>query len=219
MIDFRRLEGQGSFYFLRHGESEGNNGGILQGLKDYPLSPRGRDQARRAAGWFRNKSAQVDCILTSPLGRAEQTARILAEELGVPSVDVRGELTEADTGIFTGMTRSAIRAAYPEEWARFQINSWETVPGAERIDALLTRAEAVWALLFELFASGRRHILTVTHSGTLQWLIKATVGHRAWMPLFPISNCGVCQLSVDNPTGERDLYCEWTSINGSTLTG
>ena len=137
----------------------------------------------------------------------------------MPSVDVRGELTEADTGIFTGMTRSAIRAAYPEEWARFQINSWETVPGAERIDALLTRAEAVWALLFELFASGRRHILTVTHSGTLQWLIKATVGHRAWMPLFPISNCGVCQLSVDNPTGERDLYCEWTSINGSTLTG
>lgn len=216
MVDFRRLDGKGCFYFLRHGESEGNNDGVLQGRKDYPLSAQGRDQARRAAAWFKEKkSRHIDCLLTSPLMRAEQTARILAGELGTEEVAVRPELTEADTGIFTGMTRAAIQAAYPAQWSRFQAESWEQVPGAERINALFARAEAVWELLFELFTSGRRHLLVVTHSGLLQWLIKATLGHRQWMPLFPIANCGICRLSVDNRAEEQSVYSEWTLINHS----
>jgi broad specificity phosphatase PhoE len=212
MIDFRRLDGQGSFTFLRHGESEGNNDGVLQGRKDYPLSDAGREQAGRAAAWFKRQAPRIDCLLTSPLARADQTARVLASELGLPKVTVRPELTEADTGIFTGMTRAAIRAAWPEEYARFLAESWEAVPGAERIDALYARAEAVWALLFELFAGGRRNILAVTHSGFLQWLLKTTLGHRCWMPVFPVANCGICRLSVDNPPA-GGLYCEWTAVN------
>lgn len=219
MIDFRKLDGRGCFYLLRHGESEGNNDGVLQGRRDYPLSDRGRDQARRAAAWFSREARDIDCLLCSPLARAEQTARILGKELGVNNIEVLDELTELDTGIFTGITLAEARAAYPTEWARFQAESWEGVPGAESTDVLYSRAEAVWDLLCGRFTSGRRSLLAVTHSGLLQWLIKSTLGHRSWMPVFPVANCGGFRLSVDNRAGEQQYYSEWTLINSSQACG
>lgn len=219
MIDFRKLDGRGSFYLLRHGESEGNNGGVLQGRRDYHLSDRGREQARRAAAWFRREIREIDCLLSSPLTRAEQTARILAQELGIEQVEVLPELTELDTGLFTGLTLREAREAYPAEWARFQAESWEGVPGAERIEALYSRGEAVWNLLCRRFAAGRRSLLIVTHSGLLQWLIKSTLGHKRWMPVFPVANCGGFRLGVDNRAEEREYYSDWTAINGGRTCG
>lgn len=246
MIDFREVMGKGSFYFLRHGASEGNSTGVLQGRGDYPLAASGRGQARRAARWFRRRP--IDRILTSPLARARSTAEIVAAELGGPPVEVREELTELDIGIFTGLTMAEARARHPREWGRFQRESWEGVPGAERIGALLERAGRLWSFLAEALRSGDGHVLSVTHSGTLQWIIKATLGQRQWMPIFPIGNCGVSLFQIDNrrraeaarPPGETPeparppgtpveparlpgaaaeaaYYWEWSMINHSTL--
>ena len=67
MTDFRELDGRTDFYFLRHGESEGNSSRLLQGRGDYPLSEAGRQQALRVAGWLGDKGIQ--CVLASPLAR------------------------------------------------------------------------------------------------------------------------------------------------------
>ncbi|WP_181784962.1 histidine phosphatase family protein, partial [Pseudonocardia pini] len=68
---------------VRHGESTWNAAGLLQGsTQTVGLTARGRAQARAAADWIRVPPATR--ILTSPQLRATETARILAEHLGLP---------------------------------------------------------------------------------------------------------------------------------------
>lgn len=70
--------------FIRHGESTGNAGGIHQGQADFPLSEKGREQARALAARFAAEGAVYDLIVASPLSRALETAQILAQALNIP---------------------------------------------------------------------------------------------------------------------------------------
>jgi phosphoserine phosphatase len=209
MTDFRLLDGRTDFYFLRHGQSEGNSARLIQGRADYPLSEAGREQARRVAGWFVDKG--VRRVLCSPLARAAETARTVAAELGLPAVQTMEELTELDTGRFTGLTVEQIRERFPEDWRSFQRESWEGVPDAEHAADLEARAGRMWERLSAL-GSG---LLCVTHSGTMQWILKTTFGCRAWMPVVPMGNCAVCRFSVDNRLHEDPVrhYAEWSLLN------
>jgi broad specificity phosphatase PhoE len=213
MIDFTTWNGNGNFYFLRHGKSEGNETQIIQGRLDLPLAPLGREQARQIARWF--KSKQLHGILTSPLARARETAQIVASELELPEADVADHLNELDTGLFTGLTVPQITEKYPRQWRAFQADSWEAVPRAERIDALMARAAKHWETLAALQQQGRRNILSVTHSGILQWLIKVTFGHSRWMPLVPVRNCSISQFTLDNTLDDETVrhYFQWTFLN------
>jgi broad specificity phosphatase PhoE len=212
MIDFGLLDGRLDFYFLRHGHSEGNSARLIQGRGDYPLSQEGREQARRVAGWFADKT--IRRVLASPLARAAETARIVAGELGLPEPEVLDELTELDTGLFTGLAASEIRERYPEAWCSFQGESWEGVPGAERAAELEARAGRIWERLAGPAAPGAAS-LCVTHSGTMQWILKTTFGCRTWMPVVPIGNCAVSRFSVDNRLREEPVrrYAEWSLLN------
>lgn len=69
---------------LRHGESEGNSSGVLQGQSDYPLTSTGVSQAQRLANYWKSKKAKFDLIISSPLMRASQTAQIISNSLNVP---------------------------------------------------------------------------------------------------------------------------------------
>ena len=72
-------------YLLRHGETEFNRTGRLQGQQDSPLTARGRDQARAHGALL--KTLIVDPaawrVVASPLGRALDTARLACAELGL----------------------------------------------------------------------------------------------------------------------------------------
>jgi hypothetical protein len=107
MIDFRRLDGPGDFWFLRHGESEGNNARLLQGRADYPLSEAGRQQARRVAGWFADKG--IRAVLCSPLARAAETARILTAALGLPDPESRAGATRRPGARFSARAGKGCR--------------------------------------------------------------------------------------------------------------
>jgi broad specificity phosphatase PhoE len=213
MIDFRSLDGRGNIYFLRHGESEGNSAGVIQGRRDYPLAPRGLEQAGEAAEWLSGR--QIRRVLSSPLKRAFQTAEVIADRFGLKEVAALPELTELDTGLFTGRTLSEIKERYADQWRSFQARSWEGVRGAEPITELTARAEALWEVLATEFRRGVRDLLCVTHSGIMQWIVKVTFGHRDWMPLVPMGNCGISHFSLDNRL-EADhprYYFEWTRLN------
>ena len=235
MRDLRDFPGTADLYFLRHGESEGNRDRIIQGRHDPPLTPLGREQAKAAGAWFASRG--VRHVLTSPLLRASQTAEIVAERVGAAAPRLLEDLTEIGTGIFTGLSFEQAHARFPDAWAIFQQQSWEGVPEAERITALLDRAHRVWDLLADLAAGGTRCILCVTHSGFLQWILRWTLGNRTWMPLFAAAdNCGVSHLRVENhdgrgggrpsadgtPAAAADgarHYAAWTLVNAPAASG
>jgi broad specificity phosphatase PhoE len=189
--DFRRLTAQTSFYFVRHGESQGNSAGIVQGTAEYPLSETGRAHAEQAATWLAESG--ISLCLSSPLARAMDTARAIAGRLEIAEPTPEENLLEIDTGIFTGLTFPEIIEQYPDHYSRFLVESWECVPDAERTDSLYQRSVALWTQLIDWAEAGHRSIACVTHNGTLQWILKASFGvpEQPWMPIFKMANCGI----------------------------
>lgn len=87
---------------IRHGETDWNAGGLLQGLSDVPLNRRGRGQARHAGRMLADRGWQR--VYSSPLGRAMGTAQIIADECGLTSpLEVPG-FVERDFGRFEGLS-------------------------------------------------------------------------------------------------------------------
>jgi broad specificity phosphatase PhoE len=214
MIDFRELPGRADFWFLRHAESEGNRDGQMQGRQHSRLTAIGRTQARAAGRWLAGRG--VTRLLASPLERAMETARIVGAEAGFPAPEPLALLEEIDIGIFTGLSIEQAAARHPAAHAAFQQSSWDAVDGAETAGRLYDRAMDLWRVLLARAAAGERSILCVTHSGFLSWIIKTTVGHRSWMPLFSASgNCCVSHLHVDNHDreGGRTLLAVWQLVN------
>jgi broad specificity phosphatase PhoE len=210
---FKTLSGRFNVFFLRHGESRGNSARIIQGRQDLELSERGHRQSEAVAPWFEGRG--IGTILCSPLERAVQTAEIVARTIGVERVEPHEDLNELDTGIFTGLTLERIRREHPEAWHSFQRSSWEGVDEAERISGLLSRAESLWRDIGDRLSRGTGCLLCVTHSGILQWIIKATFGQRSWMPLVPVENCSICHFSLDNDLRSENprYYFEWSRLN------
>jgi broad specificity phosphatase PhoE len=73
---------------VRHAESTGNAEERLQGRTDYPLSERGRAQAFELARRWKAEAVTFDHVIASPLGRALETARIIAGELSTPDPQI-----------------------------------------------------------------------------------------------------------------------------------
>ena len=188
---FHTLPDTCEFYFVRHGESESNKDGKIQGHTDSPLSALGREHAEAAGRWFADKG--IDTVLTSPLSRARQTATAISRATGAPEPHSLNELIELDTGIYSDVPIRELASVDDELFRRFRVHSWEVVPEAERISSLLHRARAVWDELIRRAQEGSRRLVCVSHGGMIQWLIKATVGaeEQRWMPLFDTSNCGI----------------------------
>ena len=215
MVDFHAIRGTADFIFMRHGESEGNRERVAQGRQPSRLTEQGREQARAAGRALARRPP--DAVLSSPLTRALETAEIAAKEFGAGDIMVCDELMEIDTGIFTGLTFPQSHERHPKEWIEFHSRSWEAVPGAEKIEELTARAASVWSRLIGMAGQGKRNILSVSHSGFIQWIVRVTFGLNAWMPLLDISrNCGITLMRVDNKDledGSRSYYANWAMIN------
>lgn len=70
--------------FIRHGQSTANAGGIHQGQSDFPLSEKGREQARALAARWAAGGVTYDLAIASPLSRALETAQIISSALNLP---------------------------------------------------------------------------------------------------------------------------------------
>lgn len=89
-------------FVARHGETEWNAQDKVCGLTDLCLTETGREQARKLAQAVQGKGIEV--ILASPLKRAQETAGIVGEALGLP-VETEPLLIEQNYGIYEGVNR------------------------------------------------------------------------------------------------------------------
>ena len=74
-----------SIYFARHGETVWNVENKICGMTDSPLTEKGRQQARELGRKVKESGVHIDEILYSPLSRAADTAKAVAEATGCPS--------------------------------------------------------------------------------------------------------------------------------------
>jgi len=140
-----RSRGARVIHLVRHGETTWNRSGRQQGHHDSPLTDTGIEQARAAGRVLRRgiRDSQAACIETSPLGRARQTAVILAEVLGLDldAVVIAPLLVEHHLGGWEGLTRVEIDAQYPGARQEREKDKWDyVVPGGESYVRVAARA-------------------------------------------------------------------------------
>ncbi|MEO8541904.1 MAG: histidine phosphatase family protein, partial [bacterium] len=129
---------------VRHGESEANARGIIQGRLDFGLSELGRLQAHRVAD--RLKDDDIVRIVTSPLLRAAQTADIIGANRGMVPV-AEPALMEYDVGEISGLTGEEIRAKHPHVAAAYARGERPLFAGEEGRDVFTARLSDILARL------------------------------------------------------------------------
>ena len=98
--------------FVRHGESEGNVQGKIQGREDFRLSITGVRQAEKLKFFFSKQMVVVTHLYSSPLTRAVQTAKILSA-LWEIKIIIEPGLQEYDMGRLSGMDKASFEEKIP----------------------------------------------------------------------------------------------------------
>src|ERR1700709_2031311 len=162
-------------YYIRHGETEWNADGRLQGNQDIPLNDLGRKQAANAGGILASlfardgRSEQSLAFIASPLGRARSTMELVRGMLKLPpggyAVDDR--LREIGYGHWEGSTLNEMQASDPEVFARRQADKWTVSPpdGESYASVQLRMRDWYDSLLADTVA--------VAHGGTARALMVA----------------------------------------------
>jgi glucosyl-3-phosphoglycerate phosphatase len=169
----------------RHGETDFNTERRIQGQLDSKLTLNGLGQARRAARLLAKLEPAV--LMTSDLSRAEDTAAVLATEIGTPlRVDKR--LRETHCGSWQGLTHAEVEALWPGGIQTWRGDPRWAPPGGETRVEVATRAAHV---VEELDADGAPSAVLCTHGGVIAGLTPLLLGLpvSGWSVFSGISNC------------------------------
>ncbi|MFN8389926.1 MAG: histidine phosphatase family protein [Bdellovibrionota bacterium] len=185
---------------VRHGETDANVNGVLQGHQDNPLNHRGRIQAKRVA--HRLADEPMDALYSSDLLRAIETARAISSAVGV-DLETSHELRERSYGEFEGRPVHEYRSAL----AASGLQREEFVPlGGESVVQVEARVSKFLSDLREQFAM--KTVTLVAHSGTNRALLKILLNKQysdwlsieqdnACVNIFEISRDGVKPVTVN----------------------
>jgi len=165
-------------YYVRHGETDFNAEGRLQGRQDTLLNARGRLQAKEAGELLRDlfvrdhRSAGDFAYVASPLRRARETMEILRGPLGLPPqpYETDNRLLEIAYGAWEGWTLPEIEARTPELLAERERDKWDFAPPGGESYRQLTARIGDW------YASLTHDTVVAAHGG----------GVRALMALFKV---------------------------------
>lgn len=156
--------GEARLVLVRHGETEWNREGRIQGYHaDSPLTANGQAQARRLAERLANENFRV--LHSSDAGRARQTAVPIAAALDLDIV-FDAALRERSYGEFEGWTYADLERAHPDAYRRFRSRDPGYAPPGGESGAQF-RERIVAALERVAKAAGGRQAAVVTHGGVL----------------------------------------------------
>ena len=193
-------------YLLRHGQTEFNVKKLVQGRCDSPLTDLGRKQAGMAAAWLKGHDVVPDKVVSSPLGRAMDTAQLVATELLGPDAAV--EPCEGIIERCYGTFEEGPHDALPTDvWDPGE----DLVPfGGEGSRALQERM--VDTLTNLMGAEGIETLLAVSHGSASRQFIKAAAPADFKLPT-KLPNCAIMIFDFDEEDlqGESDRsQCKFT---------
>ncbi len=165
----------------RHGETDWNQQGILQGWTDVTLNQLGRKQARAMAASF--NEAGFAAIWSSPLLRARETAEIIAPLIRLPFPKFHDGLMERNFGIFQGIPKIELAELNPVELQLIlKRNPAGHFTGGETMDEF---ADRILDALIDIGAANRgKRVLVIAHG----WVMDVITRHVNGLPRSAILN-------------------------------
>lgn len=181
---------------LRHGESEGNSLGVLQGQMDYPLSAAGIEQAQKLAAFWKAAGIAFDLIISSPLLRASRTAEIIAASLNVP-IEYDAAWKERNFGQLQGASLEEISQRVPPV---DYFHPYDPIGGhgESQLELYVRASQAIQNIL--RLPPGA--YLVVSHGGILNKAVYTIMGitpqGHYQSPIFHFGNTGYAQFRYNS---------------------
>ena len=190
-----------TLFLFRHGETDWNREGRLQGHTDTPLNQTGLVQAQALSEILRPH--RLDAVVSSDLSRARTTAQIVAEALGLPLFTDAG-LRETNVGAAEGLLWSDAKTRVGEGLTeRWYSDGDVAFPGGET--GTETRIRGLAALQRFAAAQPFRRIGVSTHGAMLRQLMKHAL--PAGSPPTPVRNTTLFVLRYER-AGNRLMVAE-----------
>ena len=158
----------------RHGQSEWNLKNLFTGWKDPGLTDLGVEEARTAGRRLKGLGLTFDVAFTSALSRAQETLRLMLEEIGQPGLETLRDqaLNERDYGDLSGLNKDDAR----KRWGEDQVHLWRRSydvppPGGESLKDTVARALPYYvAEILPRVMRGER-VLVAAHGNSLRALV------------------------------------------------
>ncbi|AUJ83018.1 MULTISPECIES: 2,3-diphosphoglycerate-dependent phosphoglycerate mutase GpmB [Enterobacter] len=178
-------------YLVRHGETQWNAERRIQGQSDSPLTEKGVQQAWQVAE--RARTLGITHVISSDLGRTQQTARIIADACGC-DVTLEPRIRELDMGVLEQRHIDTL-TEQEEGWRRALVNGTEDgrIPEGESMQELSVRMHAALAECLKLPAGSRP--LLVSHGIALGCLVSTILGLPAYAERrLRLRNCSISRI-------------------------
>ncbi|PSL48236.1 putative phosphoglycerate mutase [Chitinophaga niastensis] len=178
---------------IRHGTTSWNKAGRLQGHSDIPLDEEGILQALRLGQ--RLMGEEWDLVYSSHLLRARQTAAIIAQELGIDTVEEDKRLGEAGGGLIEGTTEEDRVHKWGQEWKKLDL-------GMESNEAVVNRG---LAFIREILTDNAgKNMLLVSHGSFIRQLLAALFPDM--LPVPNMKNTSITRLQFINNSWHCELF-------------
>lgn len=163
----------------RHGQSEWNLKNLFTGWRDPPLTDKGVSEAHEAGRRLKAMGLKFDAAFTSVLSRAQETTRLILEELGQPGLIVAQDqaLNERDYGDLAGLNKDEARARFGEEQVQIWRRSYDVPPpGGESLKDTAARVLPYYIHQILPQVMREKTVLVSAHGNSLRALIMAMEG-------------------------------------------
>ena len=189
----------GTLLLVRHGETEWNAEGRIQGHTDIGLSEKGAEQARSLGQ--RLVDLRIDAAYSSDLKRTSETAKLALGDRNLV-LNKTSELREYHKGIFEGMTLGEIQAQYPEEYPKYLEKDLSYAPkgGETTRDVSIRMASIIGDIKAKHMDET---VLVVSHGGVLRAAMVFLLGMELesnWSFVF-----GNCSLTIVNTFADNTV--------------
>ena len=159
---------------VRHGQSEWNEKNLFTGWKDPELTKKGAQEARNAGRELLGQEYVFDVMYTSALRRAQETGRIILEEMGLTDIVIARDqrLNERDYGDLSGLNKDDAR----ERWGEDQVHVWRRSydtppPGGESLKDTANRVLPYFEEVILPSLVAGKNVLVAAHGNSLRALI------------------------------------------------
>lgn len=188
-------------YFVRHGQTNWNKIGKIQGALDIPLNQTGIEEANKLGKFlFNNEEIKPNYLYTSPLKRAKKTAKIISSYINIP-IKIENGFKEIDLGDWDGMSWEVIKREqkeYYHQWLN-DIGNVCTPNGENYFEAGRRGIDTLKKILKD--KDDNSEVMIVSHSGMIKTILCLFSG----VPfikrrMYEMGNCGIVVFNYDKKT-------------------
>ena len=189
---------QSNLVLVRHGQSEWNKKNLFTGWKDPNLTDLGIEEAKKAGNLLKERGLAFDIMFTSDLFRAQETGRIILEQMNLGHIEVVKDqsLNERNYGDLAGLNKDEARVKWGEEQVHIWRRSYDIPPpGGESLKNTAERVLPYFNSEILPKIKESQNILVAAHGNSLRALV---------MELEKISSDEIVKLEI--ATGDPLTY-------------